>query len=77
MTTNLTNTTRVVLDANGSEHPGYSPDGTMITFVANDQIWIMNADGTGKITINLGPLIDNGMPSWQPVLPVGAGIRRR
>ena len=63
----------------GSEHPIFSPDGTKVVFAngsGGDTIWFMNPDGTGLTQVPLGVLIDNGEPAWQPVLPIGAGLRR-
>ena len=31
----------------GDQDPSWSPDGSQITFKRQDQLWIMNADGTG------------------------------
>ena len=62
--------TNCLAAGNSSEHPGFAPNGTKIVFANganNDQIWTMNPDGTAAVQINLGAMIDNGQPAWQPV----------
>jgi Tol biopolymer transport system component len=54
-----------------SEHPAFSPDGKKIVFANganNDTIWYMNIDGTVKVPVNVGSLIDNGEPAWQRIV---------
>jgi len=49
--------------------PGWSPDGTRITFQSdrdgNDEVYVMNADGSGqtRLTNNLGKDL---LPAWSP-----------
>ena len=50
--------------------PDWSPDGNQIVFrtgfSANDEIWKMNANGTGQVNLtNNGSLVDE-RPSWSP-----------
>lgn len=55
-------------------YPSWSPDGKQITFTSNrdgnDEIYVMNADGTGQTNINHNPASDNG-GRWgvHPVIP--------
>ena len=44
--------------------PSWSPDGKKIAFVNND-IWIINPDGTGLTNITNTPGIGEGSPDWQ------------
>lgn len=47
------------------EDPSWSPDGTQITYSTVQDVWTMNADGTGKTNLTLG----NGggaQPAWSP-----------
>ena len=45
--------TRLTYNDDWDSHPAYSPDGKKIVFASdrsgNDEIWIMNADGTGAV----------------------------
>ena len=48
--------------------PAWSPDGTKIAFVrdsAQPDIWVMNADGSGKRKITNDLAVENGL-SWSP-----------
>ncbi|MEA3324759.1 MAG: hypothetical protein U9Q37_06430 [Euryarchaeota archaeon] len=70
-----------VMDANGgnklrlTDHPGYdadpkfSPDGTKITYLSEDQdnfdIWMMNPDGSGKERLTESPGADADI-EWNP-----------
>lgn len=55
-----------------ARYPTWSPDGTKIAFVARfgDEekrgIYLMNADGTGKVRIAIDPEADCSWPSWSP-----------
>jgi TolB protein len=63
--TNLTNSPEDEFD------PAFSPDGKKIAFQSdrdgNEDIFIMNADGTGQINLTkLSPKNDT-QPDWQPI----------
>ena len=45
--------------------PAYSPDGTKIAFVRLNDIWVMNANGTGEVAIS-GPEGPDSQPAWSP-----------
>jgi Tol biopolymer transport system component len=45
--------------------PSYSPDGTKITWQRNDNIWVMDADGTGQERLTSGPAEDI-TPAFSP-----------
>ena len=48
----------------------YSPDGRFIAFISdrngNDNIWIMNADGTGARAVTKEKKFNFGSPAWSP-----------
>ena len=62
-----------VMDADGSASvpltttpeqealPTWSPDGGRIAFSANGEIWVMNADGSGRVALGEG-----ASPAWSP-----------
>ena len=59
----LTNLTR---DHDGQAWQfAWSPDGTRIAFASDEDIWLMNADGTGKVPVAATPL-DDSSPTWSP-----------
>jgi uncharacterized repeat protein (TIGR01451 family) len=53
-----------------ASHPAYSPDGTKIAYESdrdgNNEIYVMNADGSGQTRITYNPTYD-GKPDWQPL----------
>ncbi|MCA1701770.1 MAG: hypothetical protein LC808_00260 [Actinobacteria bacterium] len=65
---NLTNS-----HESGEWWPDWSPDGTHIAFYreagTNDEIFVMNADGTGQLNVTNHPS-DDGDPSWAPATAV-------
>ena len=60
----------------GNDYPSWSPDGKHIVFVhqddyvnelpVNEQIWLMNADGTDKHALTTGAEPKDQLPSWSP-----------
>jgi dipeptidyl aminopeptidase/acylaminoacyl peptidase len=47
--------------------PEWSPDGSRIVFESEGDIFVMNADGTGRTNLTNSPLpIDDGSPTWSP-----------
>jgi Tol biopolymer transport system component len=61
---NLTRSSGVALNF----HPRYSPDGNNIAFVSDrggqDNLWVMNADGTAPHPVFLDPVTRITEPSW-------------
>ena len=49
----------------------YSPDGTLIAYARNGDLWVANADGSGQRRLAVTPNVDEWGPSW---LPGGAAI---
>lgn len=47
--------------------PAWSPDGTVIAFNRNNEIWLMDADGS-----NQAPLLTGQWPAWRPARIVRA-----
>lgn len=41
--------------------PAWSPDGSVIGFNRNNEIWLMNADGSNQV-----PLLSGQWPAWRP-----------
>jgi Tol biopolymer transport system component len=58
---------QLTTDATGAAHPAWSADGTKIAFVSgrdgNNEIYVMNADGTGQTRLTNDPGEDVD-PSW-------------
>lgn len=50
----------------GGDEPAWSPDGTMIAFVRDDGIWVMNADGSAVTEIRHDPTMVVEWPVWSP-----------
>jgi len=44
----------------------WSPDGTKILFVRSDDIFVMNADGSGQTNLTLTTTLEYS-PMWSPV----------
>lgn len=54
----------------GDEAPAWSPDGQRIAFNRSGDIFVMNADGSGRV--NLTDSQDNDFhPGWQPIRTIG------
>jgi Tol biopolymer transport system component len=46
------------------QQPAWSPDGTKLAYVSFPGIWVVNADGTGKVQLTDHPRDE--MPDWSP-----------
>jgi Tol biopolymer transport system component len=70
--TDGTDDEQLTTDAYAHWYPSYSPDGTKIAFVGqlppsgDDQIIVMNADGTNQVTITTAANTVNETPAWSP-----------
>jgi len=51
-----------------SEQPAWSPDGQLVAFIGNSELWVMNADGSEPRQLAPGPLPEtyDESPSWSP-----------
>jgi Tol biopolymer transport system component len=49
----------------GASDPTWSPDGSQIAFVRQDDIWVMNADGSHAHALTVTPAIETD-PAWAP-----------
>jgi TolB protein len=51
-----------------SEQPAWSPDGRVIAFIGNNELWLMKADGSEPRQLAPGPLPEtyDDTPSWSP-----------
>ena len=60
----------------GNDYPAWSPDGKHIVFIhqddyvndtgVNQQVWLMNADGTGQHALTTGADPKDQLPAWSP-----------
>ena len=60
-------------NSDGDRHPAWSPDGTKIVFASDrapgttlQDLYVMNADGTGQVALTTTPSVDEDYPSWSP-----------
>jgi dipeptidyl aminopeptidase/acylaminoacyl peptidase len=51
---------------NAGTDPAWSPDGTRIVWSNYGEIWVMNADGSGKTRLLGGDGTTGGTPAWSP-----------
>jgi TolB protein len=60
-----------------NDYPAYSPDGTTIAFIhaddrdtdgnpINEQVWVMNADGSARIQLTFDAAGHDEVPDWSP-----------
>ena len=64
----LTNNSETDLDG------AWSPDGTKIVFLryaGGNDVWVMNADGTGQTQLTDTPTVSETDPAWQPAPQAG------
>lgn len=47
------------------QNPSVSPDGEFVVFQSNDDIWVMNIDGSEPAQLTSGSALDSA-PSWRP-----------
>jgi TolB protein len=63
---------RVAILTEDGDHPTWSPDGTRIAFdwaagaLGSSDIWVMNADGTGRTNLTQTETVIEKDPSWSP-----------
>jgi Tol biopolymer transport system component len=60
-----------------NDYPAYSPDGRKIAFIhaddadddgnpVNEQVWVMNADGSNKTQLTFDHVAHDQLPDWSP-----------
>ena len=49
-----------------ADDASYSPDGTLIAFARDGDLWLANADGTGQRVLVRTPNVVEWGPSWLP-----------
>src|SRR5262249_33729617 len=49
-----------------AQDAAYSPDGTLVAFVRGGDLWLANADGSGRRKIVATPNVVESRPSWLP-----------
>jgi len=54
-----------VVNLGNGEMPAWSPDGSHIAFVINEDIWVMNVDGTGRNALTATAVSETN-PVWSP-----------
>jgi hypothetical protein len=67
--TNIVSNKRQLTTVSGNSNPTWSPDGTRIAFVSDrsgvNDIWVVNADGTGEMNMTNTPDVPEWVPSWE------------
>jgi dipeptidyl aminopeptidase/acylaminoacyl peptidase len=67
MDANGANVTRLTFGSNTDDSPTWSPDGTALAWMRNENIWVMDSDGTDQLQLTTsGNDID---PNWGPRRP--------
>jgi Tol biopolymer transport system component len=64
------NLRQLTTDSAVDRFPAWSPDGSMIVFhstrTGTEQVWVMNADGTGQTQLTFDPTPKDQLPDWSP-----------
>lgn len=50
----------------GAGDAAYSPDGTLVAFSRNGELWLANADGSGQRRLTTTPKVAEWGPAWSP-----------
>ena len=50
----------------GGDDAEWSPDGTLLVFVRDGDLWLANADGSGKRELLRTPNVEESQPAWSP-----------
>lgn len=50
----------------GGQNPAWSPDGANLAYAAGGDIWMMNANGTGKTKLARNGYQAAPQPTWSP-----------
>ena len=50
----------------GAGDAAYSPDGTLVAFSRDGDLWLANADGSGQRRLTETPKVDEWGPAWSP-----------
>ena len=56
--------------------PDWSPDGTRIAYAADDDIWLMNSDGSGQVNLTQSEFVEFGAafsPNGRRIAFTGSG----
>jgi Tol biopolymer transport system component len=75
MTAGGTGATRITDTSTAKTKPTWSPDGSRIAYVANSadvdgqtdlEIWVINADGSGRTQLTNNTVVPDDQPAWSP-----------
>ncbi len=49
------------------DYPAWSPNGRKLAFTENDDVWVMDADGTDRTNRTNTPRVTEYVGDWQPI----------
>ena len=52
-------------DTESENHPRWSPDGTRLAYLSNDDLYVVNVDGSGQVNLTHSPAYDSDF-AWSP-----------